>query len=318
MMFFLILIFVLLCDYGGTYMNLRINQINKYFGEAHVLQDVSFNVESGQIFGFLGRNGAGKTTAMRILMDVFKATSGEIYINEQVFKPSKFKIGYLPEERGMYSKSTVKDQLLYFSMLRGAEKKEALASLTYWTKKFEIDQYLDQKLETLSKGNQQKVQITQAFINEPDILILDEPFSGLDPVNSKVFQDALVEYIDEDKIIIFSSHQMSYVESFCDQIAIIDHGSIVLNGSLKEIKKLEGHGKLRIKTSDQDKLFELTKRLNIEVEKRNGDFILTLPSQLKPQDFLRTCFIETLEITSFSPYEPSLQEIFIEKVGKSV
>ena len=309
---------MLLCEYGGTFMNLKIKKINKYFGEVHVLQDVSFDVASGQIFGFLGRNGAGKTTAMRIVMDVFKATTGEIYINDQLFNPSKFKIGYLPEERGMYSKSTVKDQLLYFSMLRGAEKKDALKSLTYWTKKFEIDQYLNQKLETLSKGNQQKVQITQAFLNEPDILILDEPFSGLDPVNSKVFQDALVEYIDEDKIIIFSSHQMAYVESFCDQIAIIDKGAIVLNGSLKEIKKVEGHGKLRIKTLEPNKLFELTERLDIEVEERNSDYILKLPIQLNAQEFLRTCFKESLDISAFAPYEPSLQEIFIQKVGKAV
>lgn len=309
---------MLLCGYGGTFMNLKINKINKYFGEAHVLQDVSFNVSSGQIFGFLGRNGAGKTTAMRIVMDVFKATSGEIYINDEIFDPLKYKIGYLPEERGMYSKSTVKDQLLYFSMLRGAEKKDALESLTYWTKKFEIDQYLNQKLETLSKGNQQKVQITQAFINEPDILILDEPFSGLDPVNSKVFQDALVEYIDEEKIIIFSSHQMAYVESFCDQIAIIDQGTIVLNGSLKEIKKLAGHGKLRIKTTEPAHLHELAQRLDIQLEERNSDFILKLPIELNSNDFLKTCFTESLDISAFAPYEPSLQEIFIEKVGKTL
>ena len=277
-------------------MNLKINKINKYFGEAHVLQDVSFNVSSGQIFGFLGRNGAGKTTAMRIVMDVFKATSGEIYINDEIFDPLKYKIGYLPEERGMYS----------------------LESLTYWTKKFEIDQYLNQKLETLSKGNQQKVQITQAFINEPDILILDEPFSGLDPVNSKVFQDALVEYIDDEKIIIFSSHQMAYVESFCDQIAIIDQGTIVLNGSLKEIKKLAGHGKLRIKTTEPAHLHELAQRLDIQLEERNSDFILKLPIELNSNDFLKTCFTESLDISAFAPYEPSLQEIFIEKVGKTL
>ena len=204
-------------------MQLQFRHINKYFDDFHVLKDVTFTVRSGQIFGFLGRNGAGKTTAIRILMDVFKADSGEISLDDNPFSRDDHIIGYLPEERGMYSKSKVKDQLVYFAMLRGASKRKALDSVLYWTRRFEIDEYLERKLETLSKGNQQKVQITQAFLNEPDILILDEPFSGLDPVNAQLFQDALLDYISQDKIIIFSSHQMSYVEAFCDDIAIIDH-----------------------------------------------------------------------------------------------
>lgn len=195
-------------------MKLVVKDLNKSFDQTHVLKDINLTVNSGQIYGYLGRNGAGKTTSMRILMDVFDGDSGSITLDGKEFNPTDHLIGYLPEERGMYAEVKVKDQLLYFAELRGADRKNAEKSMYQWSKEFGIEKYLDQKLETLSKGNQQKVQITQAFISEPDILILDEPFSGLDPVNSQIFQNALLDYIREDRIIIFSSHQMSYVESF--------------------------------------------------------------------------------------------------------
>ncbi|WZT99990.1 ATP-binding cassette domain-containing protein [Erysipelothrix sp. D19-032] len=237
-------------------MKLTFHKVNKYFGEKHVLKDISFTVKSGQIFGYLGRNGAGKTTSLRILMDVFAASDGTITIDDKPFKPGDYKIGYLPEERGMYSKTLVKDQLLYFAMLRGATRQHAQESIEYWSKKFGVDIYLNSKLETLSKGNQQKVQITQAFLNEPDILILDEPFSGLDPVNSQVFQDALTEYISDDRIIIFSSHRMSYVETFCDDIAIINFGQIILKGSLEAIKQERGMNKVKLVLNTPNEAFE--------------------------------------------------------------
>jgi ABC-2 type transport system ATP-binding protein len=233
-------------------MKLEFSNVNKYFGDHHVLKDVSFSVESGQIFGYLGRNGAGKTTSIRILMDVFNANSGSILLDGKPFDASKYSIGYLPEERGMYSKTKVLDQLVYFARLRGMSKKEATESAQAWAKRFGVDIYLDRKLETLSKGNQQKVQITLAFVSNPDILILDEPFSGLDPVNSKLFQDALLDHISANRIIIFSSHQMSYIESFCDDIAIIDKGSIVLKGSLSAIKKERGANRICVSVNNID------------------------------------------------------------------
>ena len=212
-------------------MDLKITDLNKSFNDNHVLKNINLNIKSGQIFGYLGRNGAGKSTSFRILMDVFQEDSGSITMDGKDFKRSDYRIGYLPEERGMYSKFTVKEQLIYFAQLRGATKKDAVESMNKWCEKFGIEKYLNQKLETLSKGNQQKVQITQAFINDPNILILDEPFSGLDPVNSKIFQDAITDYIREDRIIIFSSHQMSYIESICDDIALIEYGQIILEGN---------------------------------------------------------------------------------------
>lgn len=296
-------------------MNLVITDLNKSFSKNHVLKDINLNVHSGQIFGYLGRNGAGKTTSIRILMDVFAGDSGSITMNGKKFKPSDYIIGYLPEERGMYSKFKVKDQLLYFAELRGASKTNAEDSMKRWCKEFGIDIYLDQKLETLSKGNQQKVQITQAFIGEPDILILDEPFSGLDPVNSKIFQDALLSYIKEDRIIIFSSHQMSYVESICDDIAIINEGEIVLAGNLNEIKKQSGEGKLRLQFADMKNLDFLSNyRYTLEGE----DVILTLNPKETEKSFLKSLLQEDIELTLFAKYLPSLQEIFIEKAGDHI
>ncbi len=296
-------------------MKLEFININKYFDDFHVLKDISITVNSGQIFGYLGRNGAGKTTSLRILMDVFKQNSGEILLDGKSFDPQKYTIGYLPEERGMYGKSKVKDQLIYFAMLRGADKDNATQSVEYWTKRFEIDQYLNRKLETLSKGNQQKVQITQAFLNEPDILILDEPFSGLDPVNSSLFQDALSEYISNDKIIIFSSHQMSYVESFCDDIAIIDNGEIILQGNLQAIKHDLGGNKKRLASTNEN-LENYLKERAIDVTKDANSLIIALPDDMDANALLGDIIGKGYEIEQFGPYAPSLQEIFVSKVGE--
>lgn len=300
-------------------MKLEFKNVNKYFGDHHVLKDVSFSVESGQIFGYLGRNGAGKTTSIRILMDVFNANSGQILMDGAPFVASKYSIGYLPEERGMYSKSKVLDQLVYFAMLRGMNKKEATASAKEWAKRFEVDIYLDRKLETLSKGNQQKVQITLAFVSNPDILILDEPFSGLDPVNSKLFQDALVDHISKDRIIIFSSHQMNYIESFCDDIAIIDDGAIVLKGSLSAIKKERGANRVCVSVNNLslDDLAGVLSRdlgLDVVVDKR---YVIVDLNNTSKNDLVRYLLDHKYDISVISDYEPSLQDIFIQEVGDS-
>lgn len=297
-------------------MQLIVKDLNKSFNDTHVLKDINLNVNSGQIYGYLGRNGAGKTTSMRILMDVFEGDSGSITLDGKKFNPNDHLIGYLPEERGMYAKVKVKEQLLYFAELRGSSRADALKSTDYWSKEFGIDQYLDQKLETLSKGNQQKVQITQAFISEPDILILDEPFSGLDPVNSKIFQDALLDYIREDRIIIFSSHQMSYVESFCDDIAIIKAGEIVLEGNLQAIKEEMGEDRLRVRFSSSD-MKDLSFLDNYDHTIEGKDIILKLQANQSKKDFIQELLDLNIEIALFMDYLPSLQEIFIEKAGNN-
>lgn len=295
-------------------MQLLVKDLNKSFNDTHVLKDINLNVHSGQIYGYLGRNGAGKTTSMRILMDVFDGDSGSITLDGKKFNPNDHLIGYLPEERGMYAKVKVKEQLLYFAQLRGSSREDAEKSAERWSKEFEIDQYLDQKLETLSKGNQQKVQITQAFIGEPDILILDEPFSGLDPVNSQIFQNALTDYIREDRIIIFSSHQMSYVESICDDIAIIKKGQIVLEGNLKNIKEEMGANRLRVRFSETD--MEETSFLDgYDYTLERKDIILKLHDNQSKNAFIQELLDRNVEILLFMDYFPSLEEIFIEKAG---
>lgn len=297
-------------------MELKFEGLNKYFGSFHVLKDIDFEVKSNRIFGYLGRNGAGKTTSIRILMDVFKADSGVITLQGKPFNPEDYKIGYLPEERGMYGKSLVRDQLVYFAMLRGANKTDAVESVKYWAKKFDVEHYLDKKLETLSKGNQQKIQITQAFLNEPDILILDEPFSGLDPVNSQLFQEALLNYKNDDRLIIFSSHQMSYVETFCDDIAIIDQGEIVLKGTLDTIKDVMGGNKLRIISSD-DKLEQYLSESTFNFEKNQNTFIVSLHNEMTQHDFMRQLVQQNIEIELLSKYRPSLHDIFVMQVGET-
>lgn len=232
-------------------MILEANGLKKSFDGNEVLHGVSFSISSGKALGLLGRNGAGKTTTIRILMDVFKANEGSITIDGKPFKASDYKIGYLPEERGLYPKKRVDEQLLYLAALRGLSKNEAKANLKKWLKRLNIEEYEKRKLDTLSKGNQQKVQLAQTLMCDPDIVILDEPFSGLDPVNSQVLKEVVMELIQNGKLVIFSSHQMNYVEEFCESIVILHHGDVVLSGELKQIKKEFGKNRLVISTLNQ-------------------------------------------------------------------
>ena len=225
-------------------MRLEVKNLKKSFGETEVLHGVSFSVESGRALGLLGRNGAGKTTTIRILMDVFKANSGSVTMDGKTFSTKEYKIGYLPEERGLYPKKTVGEQLVYLAMLRGSSAKEAKEQMRKWLERMGVSEYENRKLETLSKGNQQKVQLAQTLLCNPDLVFLDEPFSGLDPVNSQILKDVIKEQIAEGKLVVFSSHQMSYVEEFCDDIAILNRGEVVLSGDLKEIKLEFGKDRL--------------------------------------------------------------------------
>lgn len=297
-------------------MKLELKGINKYFGEKHILKDVSFSVESGKAMGFLGRNGAGKTTTIRILMDVFRPESGEILVDGKPFQRQNYRIGYLPEERGMYSKSTVMEQLVYFAMLRGVREKEAKANANYWLKRFELETYANQKLEVLSKGNQQKVQISQSFITDPEILILDEPFSGLDPVNSQVFKDALREFIKQGRLVIFSSHQMAYVEEFCDDVALIDQGKIILAGELHAIQRDFGKDKVRLLSKMPSELERLLAQLPLSYQKERDSYLISLLQGYSKMQLLKELIDQGIEVDLFADYQPKLEEIFVSKVGE--
>ncbi len=302
-------------------MKLEVKDIRKTFGEKEVLHGISFAVESGKALGLLGRNGAGKTTTIRILMDVFRANSGEILLDGKKFAPSKHQIGYLPEERGLYPKRTVLDQMVYLACLRGMKAKEAKESAGKWLKRLEVDEYAVRKLETLSKGNQQKVQLAATLVCNPEIVILDEPFSGLDPVNSQILKDVVSELIQDSRLVIFSSHQMSYVEEFCDHIAVIDHGQVVMAGELKEIKKDYGRNRLMLAAENYtlDQLAEKTERewdAYVSISGRKKEFlILELKENMDRNRFMELMVRSDVEVERFGRYEPSLNDIFVSKVG---
>ena len=302
-------------------MKLEVKNIRKSFSGNEVLHGISFSVESGKALGLLGRNGAGKTTTIRILMDVFKCDSGEILIDGKPFMPKNHQIGYLPEERGLYPKKKVTEQIIYLASLRGISKKEAKENTLKWLKRLGIEEYANRKLDTLSKGNQQKVQLAQTLVCNPEIIVLDEPFSGLDPVNAQILKDVVNELIQNNKIVIFSSHQMSYVEEFCEDIAIINKGNIALSGNLKDIKKDFGKNRLILSASNYSleelkKICEeqLTNLVSIyEVKK---DFlVLELCENTTKNNLLKHILTTNIDIEKFAIYEPTLTDIFVLKAG---
>lgn len=302
-------------------MELEIRNIRKSFGGKEVLHGISFQVKSGTALGLLGRNGAGKTTTMRIIMDVFKGDSGEILLDGKPFEPAKQRIGYMPEERGLYPKRIVLEQMVYLARLRGLGKNEAVESAKNWLKRLEIEEYGNRKLETLSKGNQQKVQLAATLVSNPDIVILDEPFSGLDPVNSQILKDVVRDLIQEGKLVIFSSHQMSYVEEFCENVVIIHHGDVVLQGELRQIKK--EMGRKRITLVCEDSTIEETKQMAEQkftslvkvVGSVKDGVILELQENRSKEEFLSALLQSGVSISQFGDYEPSLNEIFVMKAG---
>ncbi|WP_018590676.1 ABC transporter ATP-binding protein [Terrisporobacter glycolicus] len=303
-------------------MRLEVRKIRKSFSENEVLHGISFSVESGKALGLLGRNGAGKTTTIRILMDVFKANSGEILIDGKKFEPRNYQIGYLPEERGLYPKKKVTEQIVYLAQLRGMTAKNAKESTKIWLKKLGIEEYANRTLDSLSKGNQQKVQLGQTLVCDPEIVILDEPFSGLDPVNAQILKDTVRELISQNKLVIFSSHQMSYVEEFCEDIVIINKGEIVLSGNLKDIKREFGNNRLilsanNLKINDlksicQEKFNDLV----IVNEVKKDYLVLELHNDATKNQFLEKILKENIDIEKFSTYEPDLTDIFVKKVGE--
>ena len=293
-------------------MILELKNIEKSFGEKKVLTGVSFKAEGGKAFGLLGRNGAGKTTSIRILMDVFPANSGEVLIDGQPIDYNKTGIGYLPEERGLYPKKIIIDQLTYFAELKGMSRKEAVKSIDYWLKRLGMTEYRNKKLETLSKGNQQKIQLITALAHDPDIIILDEPFSGLDPVNAMLLKDVVKEQIAKGKIVLFSSHQMSYIEEFCDSIAILNNGVVALHGDLRDIKRDYPRDRLVVRTESPDAIINDFGSSCTVME--NGSLMLRLtdPSE-KKATMIR--LVENYDIDEVKVFEPSLNDIFVEYAG---
>ena len=295
-------------------MILELRNIEKSFGEKKVLAGVSFKAEGGKAFGLLGRNGAGKTTSIRILMGVFPADGGEVLIDGDPIDYKKVGIGYLPEERGLYPKKTIVDQLAYFAELKGMRHKEAVKAVDYWLERLDMMQYRNKRLDTLSKGNQQKIQLVTALAHDPDIVILDEPFSGLDPVNAMLLKDVVREQIGKGKIVLFSSHQMSYIEEFCDSIAILNRGLVALQGDLRDIKRDYPRDRLVVRTENPEQIRSDFGAACSVTE--NGELLIQLADPAEKKAVM-TRLVENYDIDEVKVFEPSLNDIFVEYAGNA-
>lgn len=293
---------------------LKVSNITKYYGNFKAVDNLSFTVNKGEIFGLLGVNGAGKTTTFRMIMNLISPTSGKITFNgKKIDYDVTDKIGFLTEERSLLTKLTVKEQILFYGALKSLDEDVILKRLDNLLKRFGIEEYKDRKINTLSKGNQQKVQFISAIINEPKLLILDEPFSGLDPINIELFKSVILELKEKGTSIIFSSHRMDHVELFCEKLVILVKGKSVIDGYLKDIKK--DYKIKKIKIEGNVKLSELKKIDGvISVSKTVSSYEITI----KDESYVKKVFdyVKAKEnITKFVLEEPSLEEIFVSKVG---
>jgi len=289
-------------------MILQVENLCKSFTQKKVLNGISFCANSGKALGLLGRNGAGKTTTIRILMNVLPKDDGKILIDGKPIDYKSITFGYLPEERGLYPKKTVKEQLIYFAELKGVDKKEAEKSLDYWLKRLDAFEYKDKRLDTLSKGNQQKIQLITAIIHNPQIVILDEPFSGLDPVNAMLFKDVVKEQINMGKIVLFSSHQMNYIEEFCDDIVILNGGKNVLSGNLAQIKHSYRRDKLVVSSGEVNKILQAYENAT---QISSSEVMIKLKDKADKKAIMVKLSNE-FDIDQIKVYEPSLNDIFVE------
>lgn len=298
-------------------MSLKIEHVNKSFGQFQAITDLSMEVAAGAVFGFLGPNGAGKTTTMRMILDIFRPDSGQITWNDQpVGEVARRSWGYLPEERGLYPKMQVEEQLLFLARLNGLSRRDAKVELDEWLERFQIAANRQKKIEELSKGNQQKVQFLAAILHSPEVLIMDEPFSGLDPINANLLKEAFLEMHRRGKTIIFSTHQLEQVEEMCEDIMLINRGRSVLQGSIREIKHRFGRNLVRLKLDNDPDASFLDTLAGVQVTKRRPDYIeMHLLADQSPNLIVEAVLQHGGIISRFELVEPSLTDIFIAQVG---
>lgn len=296
-------------------MGLKIEKVSKYFGEKLAVDNISFDINKPGVFGLLGTNGAGKSTTIRMMLGILKKDSGEITWNGKKVERKNVNFGYLPEERGIYPKSKIYEQLLYFAELKGMKKENASKEIDYWMDKLKVSEYKNMTAEKLSKGNQQKVQFITAILNDPELIVLDEPFSGLDPVNTELLKEVILELVEKGKYIVMSSHQMTSIEEFCSDVVIINKGKTVLKGNLKEIKDAYKANRLIINTK-QDITAEI-KDLNLNIEKNiDNNYEIKIENEEIAHTLLKNLVNRNIEIDKFELKKPTLNDIFIEKVGE--
>lgn len=296
-------------------MGLKIDNIVKSYSGKVVVDNLSLEMDKPGVFGLLGTNGAGKTTTIRMMLGIIKKDSGEITWNGKKVERKNVNFGYLPEERGIYPKTKVFEQLMYFAELRGMNKEAAKASIEKWAKKLEVEEYIQMTAEKLSKGNQQKIQFMTAILHDPELIVLDEPFSGLDPVNTELLKNVIIELVNKGKYIIMSSHQMSSIEEFCTDVVILNRGKTVLKGNLKDIKN--SYPANRINLAVNKNVDELIKKLGLEILlNKDNEYEIKISDEKQGYELFNSLAENKVEVTKFTIEKPSLHDIFIEKVGK--
>jgi ABC-2 type transport system ATP-binding protein len=301
---------------GGQHV-LRIEGLRKRFGEVQALDGVDFEVRPGEVFGFLGANGAGKTTTMRIALGFLHADEGTVtWLDREARTWPRRTWGYMPEERGLYLRMPVLEQLVFYASLYGVPRAKARAAALDWLARFRISDYAERKAESLSKGNQQKVQFIATVLHDPDVLLMDEPFVGLDPVNVALLKSAFLEMRDRGKTLLFSTHQLEMAEELCESVAIIDHGRIVTAGPTREVKRSTGRQVVRLATSTDGDAAWLRALPHAVVTRPGEDYTeLRVDTGGDPQDVLRAAIAHGGDVLRFEVTEPSLEDVFVERVG---
>jgi len=298
-------------------MSLVLDSLVKRFGKVTALDGISFQVEQGQVFGFLGANGAGKTTTMRIVLDILRPDSGTVtWAGIPSTDVPRRTWGYLPEERGLYPRLEVLEQLVFFASLYAIPRREAAARARDWLGRFRIPEYEKRRAEELSKGNQQKVQLIAAVLHEPDVLIMDEPFVGLDPVNVSLLKEAFGEMRKRGTTLVFSTHQMEMVEELCEAVAIIDRGRLVLGGPILDVKRSSGRQVVRLGVEGDAGLPWLADLEGVSVVRSGEDYTELDVRGRDPQDILGAALARGERVTQFLIADPSIEQIFIERVGR--
>ena len=295
-------------------MGLKLENVSKKFVGKQAVDNISFEVDKPGVFGLLGTNGAGKTTTIRMLLGIIKKDTGEITWNGKHVERKSVNFGYLPEERGVYPKTKIYDQLMYFAKLKGMNKTDADKEIKKWAEVLKVQEYLQMQAEKLSKGNQQKIQFMTSIIHNPELIVLDEPFSGLDPVNTEILKNVLIDLVKQGKYIIMSSHQMASIEEFCTDILILNKGKTVLKGNLKEIK--ESYKANRLELITDKNVDETIKEFNMDIEfSKNNEYSIKIDSEEKAHELLQRLVDNKVQISKFEIKKPTLNDIFIEKVG---
>ena len=296
-------------------MGLILKNVSKTFTGKKVVDNISFSLEEPGVFGLLGTNGAGKTTTIRMLLGIIKKDSGEIKWNDKKVDRKSVNFGYLPEERGVYPKVKIYDQLMYFAELKGMKRSEADKTINEWAKRLKVEEYIQQPAEKLSKGNQQKIQFMTAVIHNPELVVLDEPFSGLDPVNTELLKNIIIDLVKNGKYVIMSAHQMATIEEFCSDILILNKGKTVLQGNLKQIK--ETYPANRVEIDVKQDIDTYIKEFNLEIENvANYNYVIKINDEGTAHKLLNKLITEGIKVDKFEIKKPTLNDIFIEKVGE--